>query len=122
MGKKQKKNRKPNLDRELTLNPAEAEVADFNIYFTWHSIPLTIDVKTVDLARWTYAVRRVGNDNLPLQSRVNAMIDTLEATLGELQTSDLVDAEPTLLSDPELISDFWESFIKAVHGRSPGES
>jgi hypothetical protein len=120
MGKK--KDKKPNLDRPLTLNPAEAEVADFNIYLTWHSIPLTIDVKTVDLARWTYAVRRVMNDNLPLQSRVNAMIDTLEATLGEIQTSDLVDAEPMLLSDPELIADFWDSFVKAVHGRSPGES
>ena len=120
MGKK--KNRKPNLDRQLTMNPAEAEAADFNIYFTWHSIPLTIDVKTLDFPRWTYAVRRVGNDNLPVQSRGNAMIDTLEATLGELQSSDLIEVEPKLLSDTDLMADFWDAFVKAVHGRTSGES
>lgn len=117
-----KKNKKPNLDRPVTLNPAEAEAADFNIYFVWRGLPITIDVKTLDFPRWTYAVRRVQNDNLPLQSRVNAMIDTLEATLGDIQTSDLVDVEPALLSDETIMADFWESFNKAVHGRTPGES
>lgn len=116
------KSKKPKLDRPVTMNPVEAEVADFNVYFTWHGLPITIDVKTLDFPRWAYAVRRVQNENLPMQSRVNAMIDTLEATLGDVQTSDLVDIEPLLLSDEGIMSDFWGAFNKAVHGRLPGES
>lgn len=122
MGTNKKRNKTPRLDRPLTTNPAEAEAADYNIYYSWGGLDLTIDVKTLDFPRWTYALRRVNNNNLPMQSRVNAMIDTLEATLGDIQTSDLIDLNPTLLSDGDLMADFWNSFVKAVHGREPGES
>ena len=54
---KNKKKPKPNLDRPVTMNPAEAEAADFNIYFTWRGLAVVIDVKTLVLV-WALARRR----------------------------------------------------------------
>jgi hypothetical protein len=111
----------PKLDRPLTDNPAEAEV-DTNIYFEWRGLPLVVDITAVKFGAWSYAMRRVQNENLLILDRINAAIDIFEATIGEEQLAAVAAHTPNLFDDSDTLSSFWEAFIVAVKGVKPGES
>lgn len=112
----------PKLDLPLTQNVAAAETGNANVYFVWNEVDLAIHIADVQMGRWAMATRLVANPALPTVTRINAMCDVFEATLGQEQVAKLLTAYPNILDDAELMASFWDSFIKAAQGLSPGES
>lgn len=111
----------PRLDLPLTQNPAEAEAGVANIYFEWRGVEIAIDPTTVQFGAWAFAIRRVTNLNLPLLDRINAAIDVFEATIGQEQLTGLLAVCPDLFDNTVALTEFWEGFITAVNGATPGE-
>lgn len=107
--------------KEVTVNPAEAE-AGLSVYFSWQGLDFIVDPGEIQFGRWAYATRRVSNEKLLLVDRVNAAIDIFEAVMGEDQVATLAAACPNLFDDGGLLDSFWDAFIKATQGVSPGES
>lgn len=108
--------------KKITTSVPEAEATGANIYFEWESIPLVIDLTKVQFGRWTYALRRVGNTRLSTYDRFQAAFDVFEAALGEDQVAMVADQHPDLFDNMEKLESFWDTFVKASHSVSPGES
>lgn len=115
--------REPKATR-LTASAAQAEAApdQFTLYFTWRDHLFTVDTKTVRFGAAAFSIRKVGNENIGLYERVQAMADALSAAIGEEQLNIAFNLDRNLFDDSTVMTSFWEAFTQAVHGASTGES
>jgi hypothetical protein len=116
--------RKTAKPKQRTTNAllAEAQPNQFDVATTWRGHEVSINLADASFGRIAYAARTAANEKAPLYNRVNAMIDVFEGVLGEDQTASIIQAEPRLLDDPALMTEFWEVLNKAITGAKPGES
>jgi hypothetical protein len=110
--------------KQITTNAlqAEAQPDQFDIVTTWRGHDLAVNLAGISYGRVAYATRVAGNERLPMFQRVNAMIDVFEGILGEEQAADIIGAEPAILDDAAVMTEFWEVLNQAITGAKPGES
>lgn len=116
--------RKPAKSRQRTANAlqAEAKPDTFDVTATWRGHEVAVNLAGISYGRIAYAARIAGNERQPMYNRVNAMIDVFEGLLGEEATAEIIAAEPRLLDDPAMMTEFWDVLNKAITGAAPGES
>lgn len=116
--------RKPTKSRQRTTNAlqAEAQPDTFDVTATWRGHDVSINLAGIPFGRIAYAARIAGNERQPMYSRVNAMIDVIEGLLGEETAAEIIQAEPAMLDDPAVMTEFWEVLNRAITGAKPGES
>ena len=116
--------RKSVRSKQRTTNAlqAEAQADQFDVTTAWRGHDVTINMANLSFGRIAYAARIAARESAPLFDRVQAMLDVFEGMLGEQQTAAIINAEPRLLDDPALMTEFWEVLNKAITGAKPGES
>lgn len=100
---------------------AEAQPDKFDVTATWRGHEIAISLVGISYGRIAYAARTAANEKQPMFNRVNAMIDVFEGLLGEEQAAEIIQAEPAMLDDPAVMTEFWEVLNKAITGAKPGE-
>lgn len=114
----------PRKAKQPTTNAlqAEAQPDKYDVVATWRGHEFTVNLSGISWGRIAYAARIAGKEARPIFDRVNAGIDLLETLLGEEQADEIIGAEPTMLDDPAVMTEFWEVLIKAMTGAASGES
>ncbi|RSM73451.1 hypothetical protein DMH04_41300 [Kibdelosporangium aridum] len=120
--KKAATKRKSPSVKPVAENAVEAEARNGVLPFTWRGIEILVDPVAIEYGRGAFALRRVGNEALPIMTRVNAALDVFEAAIGQDQLAAVVDVAPRLFDDTETLQSFWGAFTEALHGAEPGES
>jgi hypothetical protein len=115
-----KSSRKP--AKRVAANATDAVATGTKLPMAWQGELFTIDLHEIQFGRSAYAMRQVGNENLPILGRVHAMIDVVECAIGQEQLARIVELTPRLFDDHDTMMAFWSAFNMAVHGASPGES
>lgn len=119
MSNKSKKGKSPKP--AVTHNATEAEATGAKLLFEWNEDTYEIDVANLSLGQWTWAHRKVSNENLSVPDRLNALIDMLEAALGQEQTAKLLNKSVAILEDYKVQLLFWTELIRVAQGVTPGE-
>lgn len=114
--------RQPDLSKPIAQNLTEAEALDLNVAFRWRGVDFVVDLSNIQHGRGWFAIRVMSNDNLPLPTRMNAMLDALESAVGQEQLIKAQEVAPDLFDNEQTAKSFWETFTKAVEGMTPGES
>lgn len=112
----------PDLSRPIAANPVEAEANGLNMTFEWRGIHFVVDIQAVKFGKAAFSLRIVGNDVLPLMTRMNAAIEVLESAIGQEQLMKALDVEPDFFDDIDTMKSFWDAYTTAVHGAPSGES
>jgi hypothetical protein len=108
--------------KTVTRNALEAEATAGLIVFTWRGVDIVADPSKMEFGRAAFALRRVGNNDIPLMTRVNALVDIVEAALGQEQLAAIVEAVPRFFDDIPTMTEFWDVFQAAMTGGTTGES
>lgn len=114
--------RQPDLSKPIVRTAAEAEAVNANIAFEWRGAHFVIDIVNVQFGRAQFAIRVMGNESLPLMTRMDAMLDVMEAALGQEQLRVALELAPDVFDNEATMKSFWEAYTKAAHGAASGES
>jgi hypothetical protein len=102
-------------------NPLSAEAQRIGVDFTWRGVTIHVDPRTMQIGRAMYCIRVASNEALPMTTRLGAVFDLFEATIGAEQTQAAYEAVPTLFDDIDVMMDLWRTAHAAAIGGTPGE-
>ena len=113
----------PKPRKKIAANSLQAEASpnEFAVAFEWRGHAFVVDTNAVQYGRAAFALRVARNESQDLLTRVNAMLDVYEASIGQDQLAIAVELEPRLFDDAEIAMSFWQALNAAVHGGEPGE-
>lgn len=112
----------PDLTRPIASNAVEAEANGLNLAFEWRDVHFVVDVLAVRFGKAAFSLRVVGNESLPLMTRMNAAIEVLESAVGQEQLMKALEVAPDFFDDIDTMKSFWDAYTTAVHGAPSGES
>jgi hypothetical protein len=114
----------PRPRKKVAENPlqAEAKPDELDVAFQWRGQAFTFDPRNTKSGFATYKMRVVLDESASVWNRANAAVDAFEAILGKDLVARMIEVEPTLFDDVEVMTSVFEALNQAAHGGSSGES